>query len=264
MAVRRQLGVSAEKATASERGILELSGEKVLAFIAERRSEWTPPSSADVFSLDYSTGVNYNWFNTSTYPWVSTKVVSFMNEDLNKDFCLYCDPSDGMRINTGIEILQASTFNSVLKETGSPALALQAQLTILLRMAYYAWLPLFNAEAKVTTVSFVTPPAPVSNRGYWAVMGILSLHILCCLVTTGLFFTTTKYSLLGNAWSAFAQVAIAEKTQVALRNGVLATDDEVEEMLRKEGDEKKIYRVAITNSGPEVALTLIPTTSVDG
>jgi len=104
-----------------------------------------------------------------------SKVYLSRPEDLSKAFCIYrgsrsrtqTSTIDRERftpmIDTEVDIIKASVFNDVLEDTNSPARALQTQLTSLIRMAYYSWLPLFDAKAEVTAASFVTPLAPVSS-----------------------------------------------------------------------------------------------------
>lgn len=162
-----------------------------------------------------------------------------MLQNSNLIYCLYCGHKDK------VNIIQATIFNHILQDTDSPALALQAQLTMILRMAYYAWLPLFDTSSDVTTVQTVPRPVPVSTRGFWAVMGILYAHTTLCVIIAAMFLAQTEYSLLGNAWSAFSQVANAKEVRRLLETDLtMAMDREVDQMVKGGAGRRMAYRVA--------------------
>ncbi|KAF2690850.1 hypothetical protein K458DRAFT_382426 [Lentithecium fluviatile CBS 122367] len=249
--VRKQLAAGLGNATLEERGVFQLSGEDLLKAVAEKHFELSP--------LDPSYGINdalsfpvYQQSEIPTLPWVFGAVTTAWHT-FTLHFCLYCEPiaNEARTAST----LHSSIFNEALQDTGSPAIALQAHLTTVLRQAYYTWLPLFDTSANATTVSYVERLAPVSRRGFLAVMGILATHVLVCGITTYLFLKKTKYSLLGNIWASFAQVTQTEQAQVLLKDGAMRTNKEVLRVLRREGNGKMRYRVAFDR---EEGVTLAP------
>jgi hypothetical protein len=155
-----------------------------------------------------------------------------------------------------VNILQAAIFNNTLAETDSPAYAVQAQLTTLLRLAYYAWLPPFDVESNVTTASFSSVLAPVSKRGFWAVMGLVVAHIGITVIVVILFLARTKFSFLGNPWTAFAQVAKAEDCQALLEDESLLAGAAIAKRPENSGKSKTRYRIQETEA--EGTVTLVP------
>lgn len=243
--IRHQLGICPSKVT--RRGAMWLNGTSLLKDVAERRTKWTPPKTTDVWANEYRQDTSN--FNDATYSWVLSKSTSQV-EGRALGFCKYCQTD--LRVN----LVQAAIFKDILLDTDSPALALQAYLTTLINMAYYSWLPLFDATAEAVTVQAVSRSLPTSTRGYWAVMAILITHILLCVVITILFARQTKYSLLGNAWSAFCQVANVDNLQQLIQDATLSSDKEVGRRLK--AMEKETFRVVASGSDVGAALKVVP------
>ena len=74
-------------------------------------------------------------------------------------------------------------------------------------------------------------------------MVILCAHTVACVTVAILFVTRTRYSVLGNAWGALAQVASTEDAQALMSDGTLRPDREVARMLKGAGTEKALYMV---------------------
>jgi hypothetical protein len=237
-----------------------LYGEDILKAMTEKQSEWFPPDfeaevNGDTEDDDDRLG---KWFYMATLSWV----VRTYRRSLGPEsyFCVYCSVQAHSNASI-VSTTHSSIFNDALIDTGSPALALQAYLTTALRTAYYSWLPLFDAKANATTISYVDRLAPVSWRGYWIVMGMISTHITVCGITAFFFLTRTKFSLLGNIWAAFAQVTHTKQAQLVLQDATMRTDKEVAQVLMGIGGMRRRYRTISMSNGEGVRLA--PTSKLD-
>ncbi|KAF2680708.1 hypothetical protein K458DRAFT_434273 [Lentithecium fluviatile CBS 122367] len=251
--VRQQLGAVSVPGKLEERGILELSGEGLLEAVRKKRSGWTCPNLAALINSTLPNGTwnrpqwdyKSDWGRMPTFSWVTQTVLDSMLPPTGQFFCLYCMSMSNSISEPPASPIHSSIFNDALTDTRSPARALQAYLTTVLRQAYYSWLPLFNAQTTTITISYVDRLAPISRRGYWTVMGILATHIVVCGITTYLFFSRTRHSLLGNVWAAYAQVTQTEQAQTLLRDGTIMSDREVLRVLKSQDGALKRYRVAV-------------------
>ena len=236
-----------------------LDGQKLLELSAQLREQWMSAHNTTMPYHPMNTS-NVPLVNAPTFPWVFSKalgVSSIIAGDagLNLLYCLFCrDLVLTERSGDIADIVQSSIFNDILQEQDSPALAIQAQLTMLLRMAYYAWLPLCDANGTATMTQLVQRPAPVANRGFWAVMSILIAHVLLCAAITFLFHRYTRFSLPGNAWAAFSQIMSAERVQALMKDSSLATDNEVKRRINEHGDKEDVYYVVADKDGDGAGL----------
>ncbi|KAI1211845.1 uncharacterized protein F4807DRAFT_458051 [Annulohypoxylon truncatum] len=140
-------------------------------------------------------------------------------------------------------------FIDAMNVTGnSPASSLSGLLTLLSSMAYYELIPLFrkNGTADVTLFEVVTYPQ--SWRGLTAVVSLLAAHLLVCAVILYTFLTRTRLTRLGSSWSSVAQIYSAG-TQTLVRDGTLASDDEVQEHLAEKGRARRLVRVSLVADG---------------
>lgn len=144
-----------------------------------------------------------------------------------QDYLIWTDPS----INDFL--VQAVTAYG-----GSGAWTLSAALTLLSQTAYYDHFQMFdrstkslNAETDAAhATNFVNVEAPQSWAGLLTVSGLLVVELAIAAAITALFLARTRYSRLGNAWQAVAQVS-GPDTEEVLRHGTLATDSEIEKWL---------------------------------
>ncbi|RYP21728.1 hypothetical protein DL765_002084 [Monosporascus sp. GIB2] len=132
---------------------------------------------------------------------------------------------------SGLEISDAilsSMFHRTIRDTGSPARALQAWRTTLARMVYYDYIGTFTAgnEDVAMVTRFREVLAPRARKGYWAVVAIIIAHALSFLVVTCLFYRT-QGSFPDNAWHTIAQVSGSTELGDVLRSTRLATDDSI-------------------------------------
>lgn len=145
----------------------------------------------------------------------------------------------------------------ILSKTNNPALALQALWTILLELAYYDVLPLYNIKSPATYGLAREVLIPVQWNCFAAVMGILGLHLVLLSVALVLFVTRSEMSLLGNAWQAVSQV-LSTDTADAVHHGAMATDDEVKDTFKGSGvAEGRILIAKSETSGRTEAVTIV-------
>lgn len=146
-------------------------------------------------------------------------------------------------------------IQDIIEETQNPALAWQAHTTMLLRMAYYDMMAIFSHDDTQTVVLYETASFPQSSRGLITVLFVLIAHLVMVVITVTLFYTNTQYSMVGNAWQATAQTMTAE-TELILSKSGMATDEEVEKMLKRAG--KGHVRVKLGNPGNGEGVPLGP------
>lgn len=120
----------------------------------------------------------------------------------------------------------------IMQTTRNPALALQAIDTVILQMAYYDFMPEYDAVAPGTWDPWSTVNIPIRWRAFGAVMGLLCLHFALLTLALVLFFKKTQMSLLGNSWQAVSQV-MSSDTAHAVHHGAMATDWEMRREVKK-------------------------------
>jgi hypothetical protein len=162
--------------------------------------------------------------------------------------------STGNRI-LDMNIVQATLFENILTDTGDPSLALQAQLTSLLRMAYYDWVPLFDWNSTQTTTSFVDRQLPASQTGLWIIVGFLAAHFVLVTGVLVWFCRSTKFTLLDNAWQVVAQIHSSETKQLLTDPSVsIATDAQIQEKIQQAGQSHLRLRLRRVNDSRRVEL----------
>jgi hypothetical protein len=86
-------------------------------------------------------------------------------------------------------------------------------------------------------------------------MAIIFLHVLVCIMVAVAFLTRTEFSMLGNIWTALAQLAQSEHVQEVLQQDVtLKTDDEVERMFRDNNVIGRRYRPDVVEEDRSMAI----------
>ncbi|KAF2824836.1 hypothetical protein CC86DRAFT_47604 [Ophiobolus disseminans] len=178
--------------------------------------------------------------------WLFEKIFA-QSPGFSRAFCISCD--------NAINPVHVQVFNDILDETGSPALALQAHISLLVRTAYYTWLPFFNVPGEASAIHTKQRLVPVVGWGFWTVLALASTHFVLCIIITVLFVGHTNHSLLGNAWAAFAQVASTEEAHLLMRDGTLRPDKNVSRMLKETGADKAWYKVGGNLQSDGVRLT---------
>lgn len=253
--LQRQLGATHENTSLEERGILRLSQEEVTKTVTQKRSAFHPKRNFTInWEVDLTGFVDDYYYaaNLSTPLWI---VNSASIAPTTLFFCPHCEPFPNSLSTSVASVLHASLFENVLRDTDSPALALQAYFTSLLRLVYHTWVPSFDLKQNVTTISYVDRLAPVSVRGFWIVMAIIFLHVLVCIITTVAFFTQTHFSMLGNVWAALAQVVHSKLVQEVLQqDGTMKTDKDIKRILKEKGYMERRYRASALKEDGRVAI----------
>ncbi|KAI1456841.1 hypothetical protein F4805DRAFT_431135 [Annulohypoxylon moriforme] len=145
-------------------------------------------------------------------------------------------------------ILQKFFIDAMNVTNGSPASSLSGLLSLLSSIAYYELIPLFrkNGTADVTLFEVVTYPQ--SWRGLITVVILLAAHLLVCTVVLYTFLTRTRLTRLGSSWSSVSQIYSAG-TETLMRDGTLASDDEVEKHLSEKGRARRLVRMSLVSGG---------------
>ncbi|KAJ9606152.1 hypothetical protein H2200_009113 [Cladophialophora chaetospira] len=244
--IRTQLGATSSPGSSDSRGILSLtSAQEILAEVDKLRNYWsgnlpegTPNTPTDP----------WNVFNRTTYPWITPMAFYSLT---NLAMCLGCNTDPSSDYPQASTIL-STLFSDTIAATNSPALALQAVLTSVLRMAYYAFLPTFDAQSEVTVTSFSAAQVPLRTRGFWAVFGITTGHFVLCVMALIGFIAFTQVSSLKNAWQTVAHVTENTETMQILKtvgdkdDGEVAKGIEADENLRT-----RRFKVSAKVSSPE-------------
>ncbi|KAH6976483.1 hypothetical protein BKA56DRAFT_81302 [Ilyonectria sp. MPI-CAGE-AT-0026] len=207
-AIRNQLGLTSlkERVTNSDRGILTISPQDMKKSLAEAREKARGPPYQD--GDDY-----YGWMDF-IFP-----------DTTNLALCPTCQADDKFQV---VNSASTSLFAETIKDTNSPALALQGLLTSVMRMVYYDYNTFFPSTDKATVTHFVYVQAPQSTRGYMTVMATIAINVLIFVV---LYFwhRGTRFSFIGNVWQSIAQVSESRETQQILRNALFLEDKDLKE-----------------------------------
>ncbi|KXJ85860.1 hypothetical protein Micbo1qcDRAFT_220165 [Microdochium bolleyi] len=119
-----------------------------------------------------------------------------------------------------VDGLLCSIFGDTIRETNSPARALQAFRTVQYRTIYYDLIGSFTADPEnprtALIESFTTVLAPTSWTGFAAVVAVIAAHLGVFFTVLVLYCRWSRWSLLDNGWSAVAQIVANEDAQVLL------------------------------------------------
>ncbi|KAM0425410.1 hypothetical protein ACHAPT_009467 [Fusarium lateritium] len=139
----------------------------------------------------------------------------------------------------------AAVFQTILRETGDPAQAIQALIFRVYQMLYYDWLPVYKASHQVTTINAQDVMIPQRWTGFAVVIAIIAAHFAVTALTIVLFARRTRSSLLGNAWQAVSQM-VSPETQDIIRatGGEGMKDKEVEALARSAGRSNEAYALS--------------------
>lgn len=149
-----------------------------------------------------------------------------------------------------------SLFQDTLEQTQSPAVALQALLTLFTQMVYYEKLLRLNGTERAETAFSHAALIPTQWTGFGAGMGLLFSHWVVMAIVVGLFARYTRHSLLGNHWQAVSQV-YSKDTVTVLEMADQMKDQEVERWVKRKERGEELYSVAVDEGeGGRVALTV--------
>ena len=148
-----------------------------------------------------------------------------------------------------------SLFQDTLEQTRSPAVALQALLTLFTQMVYYERLLRLNGTERAETAFSHAALIPTQWTGFGVGMGLLFSHWVVMAIVVGLFARYTRHSLLGNHWQAVSQV-YSKDTVAVLEMADQMKDQEVEHWVKHKDRGEELYSVAIDEGGGRAALTV--------
>lgn len=203
--------------------------------------------SSKIESINANSTTRIQWdpniYSRSTYPWLSQMALNVAQPIA---MCTGSCTTRGIRSGTGLAVI----LNEIIRDpnSGSPALALQAVLTQILREVYYTWMIVFDLETDITIVPSVTVLIPRRHLGFWIVVGIILLHLALCLIACVAFAALTEVSYLNNGWQAVADIANHDDGRQAIEKVGQMGDAEVEEWLKTEENLRR--RFAVRRGGP--------------
>ncbi|RSL91025.1 hypothetical protein CEP52_014400 [Fusarium oligoseptatum] len=134
----------------------------------------------------------------------------------------------------------SSVFQSIIQQTGDPALAVQALMTRLYQMQYYDFLPDFDFKQTTETIYSTERIAPSRWTGLLIVFCLVAAQLLLVFITMVLFISRTRGSALGNIWQAVSQMASPETRQI-LESTDSRRDDEMKACVKAVGKDAGVY-----------------------
>ncbi|MCJ1368787.1 hypothetical protein MMC16_007935 [Acarospora aff. strigata] len=131
---------------------------------------------------------------------------------------------------------QSIVFEDSIRTTWHPALAIQAFVTTSFGMLYHESLLSRDETGDVEVVFSVPSQIPQKHTALVFVLVGLFIHLTLVALTTTAFLSLTRYSMLGNAWYAIAQMSTPEVLNILDFPGATgATDMEVKGRLKEDG-----------------------------
>ncbi|KAK0704471.1 hypothetical protein B0H67DRAFT_557273 [Lasiosphaeris hirsuta] len=99
-----------------------------------------------------------------------------------------------------------AVFQAIIQHTRDPAVAVQALLTMATANAYVELQPYFDFELPAQYSVWAQAFVPTHWTGFTAVAAAIVVHTLAVAAVAALFLRETRYTELGNAWQAVAQL----------------------------------------------------------
>ncbi|OCL10018.1 hypothetical protein AOQ84DRAFT_402876 [Glonium stellatum] len=272
--VRGQMGLLSQVTTPEQRGILELSNQSWVSIPDDAYPiQQQPPvqAFADMSGLGLRNTMPHelalaHWFNNSTTN--SSVVIDpdlsyFESSRLAGNWtAVLADSSLGLVFGSNInnatlpDPALSSFFIEAMGTNGSIASTMSSLLTILSGMAYYDQFPAYTKTGNATLVFFTNVLYPQSYRGFAAVVILVLIQVLIYTIITTLFVWRTKFTLLGNDWTAVAQVS-APETEEILRASTLITDKEVNINLGDKGRKHIRVGIGMHDDGERLGITTL-------
>ncbi|KAL4939106.1 hypothetical protein BDV06DRAFT_199482 [Aspergillus oleicola] len=189
---RRQLGLSLTPESLNRRGVLSLSP----------RSQWQ----------EYTDELPDRGANSSFTVWPFLSSLPVPGADsLPENSTL---PNKGVLLSktdtTTIDNAHLShvhVFQDTLRDTGSPALAIQGLVARSSLMVYHEQFSRLDTATSATVAFALTELTPIRWAGFIVSAVILATHMAIVGIVTGLFVKYTRSSFLGEFWQAISQVA---------------------------------------------------------
>ncbi|KAF2856157.1 hypothetical protein T440DRAFT_384667 [Plenodomus tracheiphilus IPT5] len=149
----------------------------------------------------------------------------------------------------------AAIFTDAMRSTGSVAWALSSLITVLSMSNYYSQQPAFDRLDDVTVSFFTTVFFPQKTLGLMVLMWTLVAHLLLVVALIVLFIKRTRLTLLGNAWSAFLQMANSRELMGSLSDMEQKNDNAIQDEMKELGMTER--RARIERKGERVEVVLI-------
>jgi hypothetical protein len=121
----------------------------------------------------------------------------------------------------------------------------QSLITVLSSITYYQQLPAFNQVNDISLEQYTQVTSPSKFAGFVSVASIVVFHEALVVVICLLFFTMTSVSSLGTAWQAAAQIR-GPAVDKYVNNAAFLRDSKVREQMKRDGVDKKLYRIRMT------------------
>ena len=141
----------------------------------------------------------------------------------------------------------AAIFMGAIAAGFSVEWALSSLITVLSTTNYYSQQAAFDRVDTVAVSFFENVLYPRSYVGLTIIMWTLFSHFALLALMVFLFITKTKFTILGNVWFAFAQVAESQSIKDYAARASLTEDSTLLNEVHK--NEKKDIRARLTRSG---------------
>ncbi|KAJ4377356.1 hypothetical protein N0V83_000181 [Neocucurbitaria cava] len=149
----------------------------------------------------------------------------------------------------------AAIFTSATKAGHSIEWALSSLLTVLSMTNYYGQQPAFDRLDNATVSFFEDVLYPRDYVGFTTLMWVLVTHFCLMAILIVLFVRNTRLTLIGNAWSAFAQVAESHDVKEHVTNANLKNDSDIFKDLKGLQKSNLRARIVARGGGAEVVVT---------
>ncbi|KAH6619007.1 hypothetical protein C7974DRAFT_474730 [Boeremia exigua] len=145
----------------------------------------------------------------------------------------------------------AAIFNNTL-EVSSVSWAMSNLLTILSMSNYYSQQAAFDRVDNVTVAVFENILYPQDSLGFVILLWVLVAHVVIMAALVVMFVRNTRSTLLGNAWSALAQILESQEVREHIVGASEKSDSEMLEELKDARKEGLRARVVRRGEGSEV------------
>ena len=228
---RRQLGVIDPNAASSppqDRGLLVLNNP----------SDWGRIDVKQLSDPDYDLVNSPTYYSNMMLKSMHWQISSPEQEQLfnTTDNCVFLSNTTANRDNVIAHGAHFALFQETLRETSSPARAMQALFTRVTQMVFYDSLQRSAPRGRASAV-FSTPALlPIRRLGLFGSAAIVGAHLCALLAVATLFLLCTDKSDLGQLWQALAHV-VTDETLPVLRRAAAdggLRDRDVRELVRSE------------------------------
>jgi hypothetical protein len=245
-----QIGATFPRESVSERGILRLNETFLRAQLDKERSIIMSNTSLVRPIYPYS----YVFTPTRFGPAIGQRDQGLVLPDKQRNWfpttlAPACDPilNSNEECLSGVSEERVNLFQHVIRQTKSPALAMQSMMHTMISDRYYKYMPYYQNQSTQVTTSFASAVRPVRTRGYIVVMVGIASHLLLvgyiCVVLGGINGFKETLRSTDQAWQAHAQVLLLAEQTISDVSLTSCTDREVEKITRRRGLGGKVFRL---------------------